>query len=234
MGSKYNYDKYESFQYTGFQGFLMRYSHKWIARNFVDSKNKTLLDIGGGAKPHNQIIRNEFKEYFISDQRKILTESHKKKLLSKNNYSFHIWDDDKNQNYFKKNNVKFDYIIASHVWEHVQNPEDVLIRWVHLLKKNGVLILALPCDPGLFWRAGQIFARSKAKKVLNLNPNEYDLIMSREHINPIQNLIKIINYYSPKSKIKFYPFNFFRFSLINIFLFASIKKQINSKFIYES
>lgn len=47
------------------------------------------------------------------------------------------------------------------------NPEDQLIKWANLLKSDGIISIALPCDPGILWRLGQISTMSKAKKIYN-------------------------------------------------------------------
>ena len=65
------------------------------------------------------------------------------------------------------------------------NPEKALVSWVNLLK-DGTLCLALPCDPGLLWRLGQLLAMKKACKLYKITPLKKDLWQSREHINALQ------------------------------------------------
>ena len=51
----------------------------------------------------------------------------------------------------------FDRIIISHVLEHIPNPEPFLDQMFYILKKGGILSIALPSDPGLLWRFGRFF-----------------------------------------------------------------------------
>ena len=39
---------------------------------------------------------------------------------------------------------KYDFILASHVLEHIANPLKAVNEWVRVLKNNGILLLALP------------------------------------------------------------------------------------------
>ena len=50
-----------------------------------------------------------------------------------------------------------------------------------------------------------------------------DLMMTREHINPCQNLVRIIKFYV-KSKAKYFPF-YFPFIDLNLIIFYRIKKD---------
>ena len=54
------------------------------------------------------------------------------------------------------------------------------------LKKNGVLSIALPNDPGFLWRFGRFFLKLfSLKKKLNITNLEYDYMIASEHINSI-------------------------------------------------
>ena len=87
------------------------------------------------------------------------------------------------------------------------------------LKKNGILSISLPSDPGLLWRIGRFVLKLfTVKNKLNITNLEYDYMIASEHINSIFNLISIIKYkykyniiseqYLP-FKIKILDFNLF-------------------------
>jgi predicted SAM-dependent methyltransferase len=121
------------------------------------------------------------------------------------NYKFHFWDQDKEFEEFTSSGVRFTRIIASHVWEHVSDPEIALLKWHSMLEDDGLLTIAIPCDPGLFLRTGQLISRRKAKSIMGISKQVYDLQMAREHKNSAQNLVKIFRYYCPNGKIKLFP-----------------------------
>src|SRR3546814_5800995 len=81
-----------------------------------------------------------------------------------------------------------DRLIACHVLEHLHHPHDVLREWYRVLRKGGVLSILLPCDPGVLWRVGRMFGpRANAERA----GIEYDYLMAREHVNPINNLVVV-------------------------------------------
>ena len=49
----------------------------------------------------------------------------------------------------------FDRIIISHCLEHIINPENFLFEMMSKLKKDGILSISLPTDPGILfgWEA---------------------------------------------------------------------------------
>ena len=100
-----------------------------------------------------------------------------------------------------------------------------IVRYMSKLKKNGVLSISLPTDPGLMWRLGRLliklFKKNKTLKVTNL---QYDYINSIEHVNSIYNLINIIRYnYKKKIVENFIPFKI-KLADLNLFYNVHITK----------
>ena len=94
------------------------------------------------------------------------------------------------------------------------------------LKKNGILSIALPCDPGLMWRWGRLYLKLfSVKKKLNISNLEYDYMIASEHINSIFNLISIIKYKYKNNIIseQYLPFRV-RIVDFNLFYNVTIKK----------
>ena len=219
--NNFRFDGYEEYLYTGLQGYVMRKNHRILSRNITGNLNRMILDIGGGAKPHLSIINLEgVHEYWVSDSHKVFK---KNKFLEKKQIKKHFYEDDPNYEYFHKNNIKFSRIIASHVWEHTDNPEDELLKWASLLDENGQLDIAIPCDPGWAWRFGQLIGRKKAIQTYKMSSDAIDLMMTREHVNSCQNLVRIIKYYT-NSKGTYYPF-YVPFIDINLIIFFRLKKD---------
>ena len=135
----------------------------------------------------------------------------------------HFYEDDPCYEHFHKNNIRFTRIIASHVWEHVNNPEEELLKWVSLLDENGQLDIAIPCDPGWAWRFGQLIGRKKAIQTYKMTSQAIDLMMTREHINSCQNLVRIIKFYT-KSRGTYFPF-YIPLIDINLIIFFRLKKS---------
>lgn len=219
--NNFRFEGYDEYLYTGIQGLMMRQNHRILSQNISNSLNRKILDIGGGAKPHTSIVDLKgVSEYWVSDSYKVFK---KNKSLENKTIKQHIYEDDPNYEFFHKNKITFSRIIASHVWEHVDYPEDELLKWVSLLDEDGQLDIAIPCDPGWAWRLGQLIGRRKAVQTYKMSSDAIDLMMTREHVNSCQNLVRIIKYYT-KSKGKYFPF-YLPLIDINLFIFFRLKKN---------
>ena len=98
-----------------------------------------------------------------------------------------------------------------------------MLKWVNLLNDDGVLDIAIPCDPGWAWRLGQLVGRKKAMNAYNLSSADIDLIMTREHINSSQNLIRIVKSYTNK-RGRYFPL-FIPIVNVNLFVFFRFYKS---------
>ena len=218
---EFSYDSYGNYHYTGLQGVLMRQNHRILSKGVQNKFNKKILEIGGGVMPHFSVVDlNGVEEYWISD-----CERGFKNFTDNNFYKVkkHHFDFDINYENLLQSGNRFTRIIASHVWEHVHDPENVLIKWIKLLEDDGQIDISIPCDPGWLWRLGQLIGSGKATKMYGLSISEIELMMTREHINPCQNLLRIIRYYTNTSAI-FYPTNL-PIPDLNLFIFFRINKS---------
>jgi len=113
----------------------------------------------------------------------------------------------------------------SHVLEHISNPEEFIFEVMSKLKKGGVLSIALPTDPGLFWRSGRMFSKIfSIKNTLKISPEKYDYINAKDHVNSIYSLYSIIKYHYRKKLIEQYlPFRI-KFFDLNLFYNVHIIK----------
>jgi len=210
--------KYEEYWYSGAHGMLISSAHKLMEYGVPTRCNDRILEIGGGAMPHRKWIKKgNIKEYTISDTKTVLD-----KLDKKAGYKLHYFDKDPILAKLRKN--YYTRIIAAQVWGHIPEPEQAMLRWVELLSENGLLSISIPCDPGILWRLGQKVASRKFMKLYNLSFEEYDIIMSREHINPVQRMLKIVNYYFGKKTVIFFP-TFVPSVNLNLFCILNLSKS---------
>jgi len=210
--------KYSSYQDEGTVGMMMEICHKKLEDNIhlkKLKKNCKVLEIGAGSSPHLKYVKHKYERYIFLENSKFAINFLKKKFCNDKKLEFKSYDGKKipyNKNYF-------DRIIISHVLEHVPDPEIFLAEMMIKLKKNGILSISLPSDPGLLWRIGRFFLKLfTVKNKLNITNLEYDYMIASEHINSIFNLISIIKYkykynmiseqYLP-FKIKILDFNLF-------------------------
>ena len=217
--------KYSSYQDTGSVGMMMEICHKNLEENRLVqslSENSIILEIGAGSSPHLKYLKHAYKKYFFLEN-SIFSIKYLKKKYKKNKKVYYKYY--KNKKIPFKNNY-FDRIIISHVLEHIPNPEFYLDQMFKKLKKNGLMSIALPCDPGFLWRLGRFFLKIfKVKQQLKISKIEYDYMIATEHINSIFNLLSIIRFKYKKKIIseKYLPFKI-KLLDFNLFYNVTIKK----------
>jgi phosphatidylethanolamine/phosphatidyl-N-methylethanolamine N-methyltransferase len=216
---------YDEYLYKGLTGIFLNYNHK-IINNYSKKKTfKIVMEFGGAGKPHwNWMDKNKLKnidKYILVDDKFYLSKIKIPKFLSPKKV---IKIDYRQFDRINKYRNKVDRIIASHVLEHIPDPESALINWMNLLSKRGSMCIALPCDPGWLYRLGQILSMNKACRLYKIKPLEKDLWQSREHINALQRLIYIFNYYFKKRKTLWFPF-LLPITNINLFHFMEVNKN---------
>ena len=183
---------YQDHLYSGILGKLMRYCHKKL-ENFESRKiYSQVLEIGSGTEPHLQYIKHDFDDYYVAETSEYALN------FFKDNTKMKIVKYDGKKLPF--NNESFDRIIISHALEHINNPEAFIMEMMSKLKKNGVLSISLPTDPGLLWRLGRFVIKIfKLKRNFKLSNEQYDYNNAIEHINSIYNLRAIIRYHFKNS-----------------------------------
>ena len=215
--------KYKKYQESGSVGFMMDICHKGMEIDKYILGNETvILEIGAGSSPHIQYLNHDYNRYYFLESSKFAIRHLKKNFRKNKKIYFKYYKNNKIP--FKKN--YFDRIIISHVLEHIPDPEQYLSQIFTKLKKNGILSIALPNDPGILWRLGRFFLKMfKVKKILKISEKEYSYMIATEHINSIFNLISIIKYKYEKNIIdeKYLPFRIKNIDL-NLFYNVTLKK----------
>ena len=188
---------------SGMQRLFLRINHRLLDLGVSPQNNRHCLEIGGGVNPHLYFSSMAgFQTYTVSDLYEIAPQG-KKYLHGSVKQYFHNYSRDPD---YATLGLRYTRVIASHVLEHVPAPEEALLKWASLLEGNGILSIAIPCQPGWLWRLGQRLTAPKQIKSYRLTGfQEYDLLNSREHINDTQRLLKIIRFYFRKARIIWFP-----------------------------
>ena len=196
-------DVFDEVLYKGLEGVVMKTGHRLL--EIFSRPTNTVFEIGPGSQPHwKSIKQGNFKKYIVLD-----TKTQLDKLdqigFPENCTLIKIPLEDKDS-IIKLFINKVDRIYINHVFEHVDDPESLILWCASLLADNGDILIGLPCDPGLLWRLGQLISMNAAtKKYGYRNKAEKDLMWSRNHINAIQRLRAIFNAYFLKSKTFYFP-----------------------------
>ncbi|MDT3696287.1 MAG: methyltransferase domain-containing protein [Ignavibacterium sp.] len=70
---------------------------------------------------------------------------------------------------------EYDFLLSSHVIEHIANPIKALIEWKRILKDDGVLIIVFPHKDGTFDHRRSVTTLNHLKEDFSSNISEYDL-----------------------------------------------------------
>jgi ubiquinone/menaquinone biosynthesis C-methylase UbiE len=219
MSKKNNYDqnKYQEYLYSGLLGKLFNKNHE-LMENFKFKSTNKILEIGGGFAPHIKYINNKFNEYhsvdlnLVTGLKEYINENYKE-------IKFKYYNGKK----LNFNNNLFDRIVISHCLEHILEPEKFINEMLRVLKKDGIITIALPCDPGVLWRFGRFIMKKTFIKKNREKEYDHDYVIATEHVNSIFNLHTIIKKKFKIVKELFYPFNI-KIIDINLFYICHIKK----------
>ena len=213
---------YNKHLYSGFLGFFFKKNHQLMEIN-VNLKNKNdiqILEVGGGTAPHINFLKHSYKNYYSID----IDENNELDNFYVNNYPEIQYQKFNGFNIPFENNF-FDRIIISHCLEHILEPEKFLFEMLRVCKREGVISIALPTDPGFLWRLGRFFIKNFIqKKTHKLTSLDYDYVNAVEHVNSIFNLRVIIKKKFNITSEIFYPFNFKCIDL-NLFYVVQIIKK---------
>lgn len=201
--------------YSGATSYLFNKSHQLMEKNIPYKEYNEILEVGAGIHPHIKYISHKFKNYYCCENSKFTIN-----FLKKNYPSIKtIYLESEKISI----NKKFDRIILSHSLEHIYKPEVLLLKLYSLLKKNGLMSIAIPTDPAILYRFMRFF-KKKFFSNYKITEIEYDYINSIEHINSFFNNDVIIKYLFKNYKKYYYPFNFLPVDF-NIFSFYQIIKK---------
>ncbi len=201
--------------YSGATSYLFTKSHKLMENGIPNRKFNDILEIGAGTQPHIKYINHKFNNYYCCENSKFTINFLKKNYPSIK--TIYVKGDS------FQTSKKFDRIILSHSLEHIYKPEALLLKLYSLLKKNGLISIAIPTDPAILYRFMRYFKKKFFTKY-KISEIEYDYINSIEHINSYYNNDTIIKYLFKNYKKYYYPFNFLPADL-NIFSFYQITKK---------
>jgi ubiquinone/menaquinone biosynthesis C-methylase UbiE len=189
-----NYDR-------GLAAIVLRSTHSLIEEPFgAESHFSNVLEVGAGTLAHLPFVRHGYDRYVASDHDEDVLNAASEQAIPAR---VELMKLDGRSLPFEDNS--FNRVIATHVLEHVPEPQLALEEWVRVLQPGGVLSLILPCDPGWAWRMGRYFGPRKQATRAGL---PYDYYMAREHINSIFNLHQIVSYHFPNRKVVWWPLRF--------------------------
>jgi phosphatidylethanolamine/phosphatidyl-N-methylethanolamine N-methyltransferase len=159
-----------------------------------------VLEVGAGHGEHFPYVRHSFDRFIMTDWR---ADEMRRRWSNEDCKKHKIELEAQDATKLTHDNDSVDRLIASHVLEHLLEPHKVLREWSRVVKDGGIISVALPCDPGFMWRFGRNFG-PRRNNIAKGN-TAYDYWMAREHVNAIQNLHTLFDYYFPERKESWFP-----------------------------
>ena len=83
-------------------------------------------------------------------------------------------------NLYKLSSESYDFVLSSHVIEHIANPIKALNEWKRILKIDGILVIVIPHKEGTFDHKRNITPLSHMVEDYNKNASESDLTHLKE------------------------------------------------------
>jgi len=169
----------------------------------LDFSNKDILELGPGKINHIKYWNTRPKSFAIADIKQSFLDindsilSEKKinftKHLIKSDYKLPIESESK------------DIIITFYQLEHLNPLEEYLKEYLRVLKPNGLLVGAIPCEGGVAWGLGR-FLTTRRWLLANTGINP-DKLICWEHPNFADFIINSIVQSSTKEYLSFWPLN---------------------------
>ena len=175
---------------------LERNYKKWE----VIGTQKACLEIGGGKFPH--ILHNlsgNWKKVTVDVSSEDVRDEGRLLKVTGNASSLPF------------SNTTFDRIVAIHSLEHILNLDQTCHEFSRVLKTGGILSVILPCDPGFLWSIAQLFSRQQ----VGMSRKEYDYFLANQHVNPVYNVLAILNFHYVQKHLDYYPLTILPFRHLN-------------------
>lgn len=183
-------------------GSFLQKSHQLLEKTLPQEvAYNQLLEVGAGSGHHFPHVKQDFKQYVMTDGSEAMLDIASKKFSGQlSSGKLRIEKQDATALTYPDNS--FDRLIATHVLEHLPNPVNVLREWDRIVRPNGIISIVLPCDPGMLWRLGRHLGPRQNARKLGIS---YDYLQAAEHINSIFNLVVFIRHHFEAVSEFWYP-----------------------------
>ena len=208
---------YSVMQSRGLQGWYIRKSHKKIEDQKYLSKQNidfSILEVGGNIGEHIPYVRNNYKNYTLTDYRDT------KFTSNDSNITFVICDVQK----LPFGDNTYDRVISTCLLHHVPDPEKALSEMIRVTKPFGTVSILIPCDPGGLYRFAKWIGTEKNWKIKGIvNPKFFHYSQHRNHFPGLHSTVEEVCKHF-KIQWTYWPFRFKSWNF-NLFSVVTIVKE---------
>ena len=167
------------------------WAHKIIAK--AQKKKSKILEIGAGTLNHLK-YENNFTDYDVVEPFKnLFLDSLEKNKINQ------FYD-----SIFEIENKEYDRIISIMTFEHLENLPEIVKKCHKLLKKDGLLQVAIPCEGELAFKLGWKLTTGLSFRLKY--GLDYSKIMRHEHLNTQKEILVVIKNFFNVKKFQRSPF----------------------------
>ena len=215
--NKFYTEIYSLMQSRGLQGWYIGKSHKKMEDQkylLKQDMNLSILEVGGNIGEHIPYVRNNYKDYTLTDYRDT-------KFTSDDlNITFMICDVQK----LPFHDNTYDRVISTCLLHHVLDPAKALTEMIRVTKPFGIVSILIPCDPGGLYRFAKWIGTEKNWKKKGItNPRFFHYSQHRNHFPGIYSEVEEV-YKNLKRKWFYWPFRVKSWNL-NLFSVVTIVKE---------
>ena len=191
----------------GLTNFLSSYMESWAHKIVSKKKFKRnkILEIGAGTLNHLKYEKNIISYDVVEPFKNLFINNQEKNKVNK------FYD-----SIFQIKNMKYDRIISIMTFEHLENLPKVIKKCHELLKKDGIMQIAIPCEGEFAFKLGWKLTTGLSFRLkYGLN---YSKIMAHEHLNTqkeililIKNSFNILSFKRSPFILPLYNFSFYSY-----------------------
>ncbi len=191
----------------GLTNFLSSYMESWAHKIVSKKKFKRnkILEIGAGTLNHLKYEKNIISYDVVEPFKNLFINNQEKNKVNK------FYD-----SIFQIKNMKYDRIISIMTFEHLENLPKVIEKCHELLKKDGIMQIAIPCEGEFAFKLGWKLTTGLSFRLkYGLN---YSKIMAHEHLNTqkeililIKNFFNILSFKRSPFILPLYNFSFYSY-----------------------
>lgn len=179
----------------GLTNFLSSYMESWAHKIISEKKNKSdkILEIGAGTLNHVKYEKN-FNVYDVVEPFKNLFLDSLERTKVNNIYN----------SIFEIKNTQYDRIISIMTFEHLENLPEIVRKCKEILKKDGVMQIAIPCEGEFAFKLGwKLTTGLSFRFKYGL---DYSKIMKHEHLNTQKEILIVLKNFFNIEKFQRSPF----------------------------
>ena len=163
---------------VGFVNYIVQKMESWMHKKASNKTAYDILELGAGNLNHVKYEKS-FSNYDIIEPFKDLYQNSTDLKKIRNIFSS-----------TSEVNNKYDKIVSIATLEHLINLPEEIMLCRNLLKPNGIFQIGIPCEGEFAFRFGSYLTSGIAFKLkFNL---DYRRIMDHEHVNSLDEIIKIL------------------------------------------